>query len=86
MRVIPTTMTGGALAGGLSMFFGCTLMAPHGGLFVLAIPHAVGHVGMYLLSIIAGTIVTGVMYSVLKPSSVDVKEEEATAEGSSAFK
>ncbi|SKC12337.1 PTS system, fructose-specific IIC component [Kosakonia radicincitans] len=69
MRVIPSTMAGGALAGGLSMFFGCTLMAPHGGLFVLAIPHAVGHVAMYLISIIAGTALTGVMYSVLKPAA-----------------
>jgi len=86
MRVIPSTMAGGALAGGLSMFFGCTLMAPHGGLFVLAIPHAVGNVGMYLLSIIAGTAVTGVMYSVLKPAMVEVKEEAEVAEGSSAFR
>lgn len=68
MRVIPSTMAGGALAGGLSMFFGCTLMAPHGGLFVLAIPHAVGHVAMYLISIIAGTALTGIMYAVLKPA------------------
>ncbi|WP_084832502.1 fructose-specific PTS transporter subunit EIIC [Enterobacter roggenkampii] len=68
MRVIPSTMAGGALAGGLSMFFGCTLMAPHGGLFVLAIPHAVGHVMMYLLAIVAGTAVTGVMYATLKPA------------------
>lgn len=67
MRVIPSTMAGGALAGGLSMFFGCTLMAPHGGLFVLAIPHAVGNVMMYLLAIIAGTAVTGIMYAALKP-------------------
>ncbi len=67
MRVIPSTMTGGALAGGLSMYFGCTLMAPHGGLFVLAIPHAVGHVGMYLLAIIIGSLVTGGMYALLKP-------------------
>ena len=69
MRVIPSTMAGGALAGGLSMFFGCTLMAPHGGLFVLAIPHAVGHVAMYLVSIIAGTVLTGIMYAVLKPTA-----------------
>ncbi len=85
MRVIPSTMCGGALAGGLSMFFGCTLMAPHGGLFVLAIPHAVGNVGMYLLSIIAGTVVTGVMYSVLKPAMVENKDEVEAVEGNSAF-
>lgn len=70
MRVIPSTLTGGALAGGMSMYFGCTLMAPHGGLFVLAIPHAVGHPGLYLLSIIAGSLVTGGMYAVLKPGTV----------------
>ncbi len=67
MRVIPSTMAGGALAGGLSMLFGCTLMAPHGGLFVLAIPNAVGHVAMYLVAIAAGTALTGLMYAVLKP-------------------
>lgn len=70
MRVIPSTMVGGAIAGGLSMYFGCTLMAPHGGLFVLAIPHAVEHVMQYLLSIALGTIVCGLMYALLKPSAV----------------
>lgn len=70
MRVIPSTMTGGALAGGLSMYFGCTLMAPHGGLFVLAIPNAVDHVGLYLLAIITGSLVTGAMYALLKPGLV----------------
>ncbi|GAA0468710.1 MULTISPECIES: fructose-specific PTS transporter subunit EIIC [Tatumella] len=67
IRVIPSTMTGGALAGGMSMYFGCTLMAPHGGLFVLAIPNAVDHVGLYLLAIITGSLVTGAMYALLKP-------------------
>jgi len=70
MRVIPSTMVGGALAGALSMLFGCTLMAPHGGLFVLAIPHAVGNVGMYLVAIVAGTLATGLMYAFLKPAMV----------------
>ncbi|SQJ31688.1 PTS fructose transporter subunit IIBC [Salmonella enterica subsp. enterica] len=70
MRVIPSTMVGGAIAGGLSMYFGCTLMAPHGGLFVLAIPHAVEHVMQYLLSIALGTIACGLMYALLKPSAV----------------
>lgn len=67
MRVIPSTMAGGALAGALSMLFGCTLMAPHGGLFVLAIPNAVSHVLLYLVAIAAGTLVTGSMYAVMKP-------------------
>lgn len=73
MRVIPSTMAGGALAGALSMLFGCTLMAPHGGLFVLAIPNAVGHVGLYLVSIIAGTALTGVMYAFLKQEQEQVE-------------
>ncbi len=73
MRVIPSTMAGGALAGALSMLFGCTLMAPHGGLFVLAIPNAVGNVLMYLVAISAGTILTGLMYALLKPA-MEVQE------------
>ncbi len=68
MRVIPSTMAGGALTGALSMLFGCTLMAPHGGLFVLAIPNAVGNVLMYLVAIAAGTALTGLMYAMLKPA------------------
>ncbi|KYI77888.1 hypothetical protein AIZ15_24720, partial [Salmonella enterica subsp. enterica serovar Typhimurium] len=44
--------------------------APHGGLFVLAIPQAVEHVMQYLLSIALGTIVCGLMYALLKPSAV----------------
>ena len=73
MRVIPSTMAGGALAGALSMLFGCTLMAPHGGLFVLAIPNAVGNVLMYLVAIAAGTALTGLMYALLKPA-MEVQE------------
>ncbi len=62
-RVIPSIMVGSAVAGGLSMFFGCTLPAPHGGLFVLPV---VGNMGLYLVSILAGTIVTALMLNVLK--------------------
>lgn len=57
-------------AGAFSMLFGCTLMAPHGGLFVLTIPNAVGNVGMYLVAIAAGTLVTGLIYAMLKPAMV----------------
>lgn len=67
MRVIPSTMLGGAVTGALSMVLGCTLMAPHGGLFVMLIPNAINHVFLYLLAIAAGTAVTGVMYATLKP-------------------
>ncbi len=68
MRVIPSTMAGGALAGALSMLFGCGLMAPHGGLFVLLIPGAISNVAMYIVAIAAGSILTGLMYSAIKPA------------------
>ena len=48
------------LFGALSMLFGCELVAPHGGLFVLFIPNAISHVMMYILAIAAGSLVTGV--------------------------
>ena len=65
-RVIPSLMAGSAVAGAMSMAFGCTLAAPHGGIFVLAIPNAVTNLGMYAVSIIAGTIVTAVALIILK--------------------
>ncbi|MGA9222881.1 MAG: PTS fructose transporter subunit IIBC, partial [Pseudomonas graminis] len=55
-------------------FFGCKLMAPHGGLFVLLIPNAINHALLYLLAIVAGSVVTGVLYALLKrpePAELD---------------
>nr|WP_049621023.1 PTS fructose-like transporter subunit IIB [Frateuria defendens] len=66
LRVMPACIVGGAVTGALSMYFGCQLKAPHGGLFVLLIPGAVGHVGAYLLSIAVGALVIGVGYAVAK--------------------
>ncbi|TBV01645.1 fructose-specific PTS transporter subunit EIIC [Phytopseudomonas dryadis] len=66
LRVIPASIAGGALTGALSMYFGCKLMAPHGGLFVLLIPNAINHAALYLLAIVAGSLVTGVVYAALK--------------------
>ncbi len=54
LRVIPSCAIGAGIAGGLSMFFNCTLRAPHGGIFVLPI---IGNFGMYLVSILVGSIV-----------------------------
>jgi PTS system fructose-specific IIC component len=68
MRVIPSTMAGGALAGALSMLFGCGLMAPHGGLFVLLIPGAISNALMYIVAIAAGSALTGLMYATIKPA------------------
>ena len=66
LRVIPASIAGGALTGALSMYFGCKLAAPHGGLFVLVIPNAMNHALLYLLAIVAGSVLTGLVYAVLK--------------------
>jgi len=68
LRVIPSIMVGSAVTGGLSMLFGATLRAPHGGIFVLPIPNAVGNVLMYALAIIIGTVVTAIVVNTLKKS------------------
>lgn len=65
-RVIPSIVVGSAVTGALSMLFGATLRAPHGGIFVLPIPNAVGNVAMYTLAIAIGTVVTALMVNVLK--------------------
>lgn len=72
MRVLPCCIAGGALTGALSMAFGAKLMAPHGGLFVLLIPGAISPVLLYLLAIVAGTLLAGVAYAVIKRSEVPV--------------
>lgn len=66
LRVIPACITGAAAAGALSMFFGCTLHAPHGGVFVLAIPNAVGELLPYIGAIAAGSLITALVLIVLK--------------------
>ncbi|HYD64612.1 PTS fructose-like transporter subunit IIB [Azospirillum sp.] len=66
LRVIPACIAGSAVAGALSMWFGCGLRAPHGGVFVLAIPNAVTPLGGYVLAILAGTLVTTLALVVLK--------------------
>ncbi|MDJ0389853.1 fructose-specific PTS transporter subunit EIIC [Roseomonas sp. E05] len=69
VRVIPSLIAGSAVAGGLSMLFGCTLRAPHGGIFVVGIPGAVGNPLGYLIAILAGTLVTAGAVAVLKRRS-----------------
>ncbi|WP_311223072.1 MULTISPECIES: fructose-specific PTS transporter subunit EIIC [unclassified Acidovorax] len=66
LRVIPACVLGSAVAGGLSMAWNIGLQAPHGGVFVLAIPNAVNHVLLYAAAIAAGTVVTGLALGVLK--------------------
>src|SRR2546421_564969 len=75
-RVIPACILGSAVAGGLSMLFGCQLRVPHGGIFVLPIPNVVTHLPMYLLAIVICTLVsTGALVVLKRPIAV---EEEAT--------
>lgn len=69
LRVIPSCMVGSAIAGGLSMLFDCTLMAPHGGIFVFAV---VGNWQYYLLSLAIGSVVSMLLLGLLKKR---VKEE-----------
>lgn len=66
LRVIPALMIGSALTGALSMAMGAGLHVPHGGVFVLWIPNAVDNLGMYLVSIVAGTLVTALLLRALK--------------------
>ena len=63
IRVIPACIIGSGLAGGLSMFFECTLRAPHGGIFVVP---TIGNPLMYLVSIIIGAIVSGIILGIIK--------------------
>ena len=80
LRVIPASIAGGALTGALSMYFGCKLMAPHGGLFVMLIPNAINHAMLYLLAIVAGSAVTAVVYAVIKrPEAVELAVGGETA-------
>jgi len=72
LRVIPACMLGSAVAGGLSMGLSVALQAPHGGVFVLAIPNAVNHLLPYVLAIAAGTAATALALGVLKRRLVPV--------------
>ena len=68
LRVIPCTVLGAAVTGAISMVGKCGLLAPHGGLFVLAIPNAIQHLGIYIVAIIAGTAVSTIaLYFAKKP-------------------
>ncbi|ARH91675.1 PTS fructose transporter subunit IIABC [Streptomyces sp. MOE7] len=63
LRVIPSAMAGGAVTGALSMAFGCTLRAPHGGIFVVPL---IGQPLLYLLAIAIGTCVSTALVILLK--------------------
>jgi PTS system fructose-specific IIC component len=79
LRVIPAMVCGSAVAGAISMYFGCGLRAPHGGVFVLAIPNAVSHLGWYAVAIVAGTLVTAAALLVIKRPLAEPKPASIVA-------
>lgn len=63
LKVIPSCAIGAAVAGGLSWLFGCTLMAPHGGIFVVA---TIGNPLLYLLALAIGSVVGMILLTIMK--------------------
>jgi PTS system fructose-specific IIC component len=70
LRVLPSCIIGSAVSGALSMLFNCTVMAPHGGIFVIGI---VGNALMYIVSIGVGAIVGALILAALKKSAGQAK-------------
>lgn len=66
LRTIPALVLGSAVAGAIAMAAGVELKVPHGGVFVLPIPNAVTHLGVYLLALLAGVAVTAIALRILK--------------------
>ena len=75
VRVIPSCVAGSAVAGGLSMAFGCTLRAPHGGIFVFPV---VGNVMFYVIALIAGALVGMALLALLK-KNISTQESRQSA-------
>lgn len=63
LHVLPSCVIGSGIAGALSMMFNCTLMAPHGGIFVFPV---VGNAVMYVVALVVGTVVSAVLLGLLK--------------------
>lgn len=68
IRVIVSSVIGAAIAGGLALYFGCTLQAPHGGIFVI---WAVKNPLMYLVSLVVGAVVTAAIVGLWKKPLVE---------------
>ncbi|AMB39012.1 MULTISPECIES: fructose-specific PTS transporter subunit EIIC [Paenarthrobacter] len=81
LRVIPASMVGGALTGALCMATGVTSQAPHGGIFVF---FAIGNLPMFVISILAGTVVSALIvvalkrWAVRKPAAAEAEAVPAT--------
>ncbi|HET7479106.1 MAG TPA: fructose-specific PTS transporter subunit EIIC [Rubrobacteraceae bacterium] len=81
LRVIPACMIGSALTASMSLAFGATLRAPHGGIFVIGL---IGHWPLYLLAIAVGTVVSAVLVVVFKSLGSRAAEQTATADSPQA--
>lgn len=81
LHVIPATAAGAGVAGLLSTLFGCTLMAPHGGVFVFA---TVGNPFMYIVAWLVGSVVTMLLLALLKKPRPEYAAEKAEADAKKA--
>jgi fructose PTS system EIIBC or EIIC component len=77
IRVIPSLMAGSAVTGGLSMAFGCTSRAPHGGIWVVGL---IGKPFLWILSIAAGVLVSAIVVVVAKSFKPGESDEQIAAE------
>ena len=68
LRVIPSCMVGSAVAAAMSIYFGCAVPAPHGGLFLLPLA---SHPLLFLLSLAVGSLITALMLAALKAPAVE---------------
>lgn len=66
IRVLPACIIGSSISGALSMAFNCTLMAPHGGIFVLPL---IGNWGWYVLALVVGSLVAAGILAILKKNA-----------------
>ena len=76
LRTIPSFVIGSAVTGALSMWFSCTLMAPHGGIFVIA---TIGHPVKYLLAIAIGAIISMLIMAKLKKNLPEYQKQKSKA-------
>ena len=68
LHVLPACVVGAGVSGALSMAFGCTLMAPHGGIFVFPV---VGNAMMYLVALVIGTLIGAFLLGALKKKTAE---------------
>ena len=68
LHVLPACVVGAGFSGALSMAFGCTLMAPHGGIFVFPV---VGNAMMYLVALVIGTLIGAFLLGALRKKTAE---------------